>query len=68
MASFTDPSFEGLAQACFANDMQACVDLFQQTGVGTPEELYGQTCGFRVDPTVTTTEHCLDVFGPTAFG
>jgi len=68
VTGFTDPSFEGLAQGCFANDMQACVDLFEQTGVDTPEELYGATCGFRVDPTVTTLANCLDIFGPVAFG
>jgi hypothetical protein len=68
VGSFSDPSFEGLAQGCFANDMQSCVDLFLQTDVGTSEELYGQTCGFRVDATVTTLANCLDIFGPVAFG
>jgi hypothetical protein len=70
VTTFSDPSFEGLAQACFANDMQACDDLFLQTGVGSAEELYGETCGFRLDAAVTGTapSSCTTIFGPTAFG
>lgn len=69
VVGFTDPTFEGLAQACFGNDMQSCDDLFLQTGAGTPEEAYGATCGFRLDETVTTLSPggCTTIFGPTAF-
>jgi hypothetical protein len=76
VAVFTDASFEPLATACLGNsangvdgDMQACDDLFLQTGVGTPEEAYGRACGGRLgeaadrEPGVTS---CVDIFGPTA--
>lgn len=68
-AVFTDPSFEPLAQGCFDGDMASCDTLFQQTGIGTPEEAYGDTCGLRIDPDVAdrdTGVTCVAIFGATA--
>jgi hypothetical protein len=68
-SAFTDPSFEALAQGCFDGDMASCDTLFQQTGVGTPEEAYGDTCGGRIDPDVAEREAgatCVSIFGATA--
>jgi hypothetical protein len=69
LAAFDDASFETLATTCQDGDMAACDTLFSQTGVGSEEELYGRTCGFRLgvvadrDPSVTA---CVDIFGATA--
>lgn len=74
VADFDDPSFEGLATACAGDfdagvlgDMQACDDLFLQTGVDTFEELYGDTCGGRIDEQVADrNDTCVAIFGATA--
>lgn len=79
VTTFDDPSFEAVAQACKGDadtdvlgDMAACDTLFATTPVGSQEELYGRTCGFRIgvpadrDPAVTT---CVAIFGAqAAFG
>lgn len=54
-AEFTDPSVVPLADACRGDrdadidgDMAACDQLFAVTGIGTPEEAYGDSCGGRI--------------------
>ena len=69
VATFDDPSFESQAATCQGGDMAACDTLFADTAVGSEEELYGRTCGFRIftvadrDPAATS---CVDIFGATA--
>ena len=58
------PEFLGLAQGCFAGDMQACDDLFQQTPADSIDEDYGLACGGRVPARDST---CVQIFGPVAF-
>ncbi len=44
-----DPSFEALADECFAGDGAACDELYFATPIDSVEEAYGATCGGRVD-------------------
>lgn len=41
-----DPDLDVLYDACEAQDMQACDDLFQFSPRGSDYELFGATCGF----------------------
>jgi hypothetical protein len=73
VAEFTDASFEALAAACQGSDavngdMASCDELFANTGVGTVEEAYGDTCGGRIDPAVAERAgaSCVQIFGPVA--
>ena len=73
VGAFSDASFEALATACQGSDtvngdMAACDDLFLQTGVGTAEEAYGDTCGGRIDSTVAERAgaSCVEIFGAVA--
>lgn len=71
-----DPAFLALAEACQGDadadvlgDMQACDDLFAGTPVGSLEELYGTTCGFRIDDAVAERQpgnSCVGIWGATA--
>ena len=47
--TLTDERFNGLSQQCQAGEMQACDDLFNETEFGSPGELYGSTCGGRLE-------------------
>lgn len=75
--TFTDASFVDLATACRGTidaspgdgDMAACDSLFAQTGIGTLEEAYGNTCGGRIDETRAARQSgssCVAIFGPVA--
>lgn len=74
VADFSDPSFEDLADRCAGDqaagvlgDMQACDDLFAETEVGSFEELYGDTCGGRIESDVAErAAACVEIFGATA--
>ncbi len=44
-----DPTFEALADDCFAGDGAACDELYFTTPVDSIEEAYGETCGGRLD-------------------
>jgi hypothetical protein len=75
-ATFTDASFVDLANACKGTgatpgdgDMAACDQLFAQTGIGTVEEAYGDTCGGRIASDVAdreTTASCVSIWGAVA--
>ena len=75
-ATFTDPSFADLANACKGTgatpgdgDMAACDSLFGGTGIGTVEEAYGDSCGGRIDTAVAQRQpgtSCVAIFGTVA--
>lgn len=47
--SFDDSSLEPLGDDCYQGDMDACDQLFFDSGFDTPEEEYGDTCGGRTE-------------------
>ncbi len=59
-----DPAFEPLVEACFGGDMDACDRAYIESGVGSPEEAYGLTCGGRRSES-DALETCEDRFGAT---
>ncbi len=59
----SDPAFQSLVDSCFAGDMQACDDAYYESGVGTPEEAYGLSCGGRRSE-ADSFDDCVERFGP----
>lgn len=59
----SDLAFQPLVDACFAGDMQACDDAYYESGVGTPEEAYGLSCGGRRSE-ADSFDDCAERFGP----
>jgi len=55
---------QATAAACQGGDMVACDDLFRAATAGTPDQLYGGLCGFRVQ---NTNAFCVDILGDVAF-
>lgn len=59
----TEIEDQATAAACFDGDMGACDNLFNNSPGGSPDELYGALCGFRVQ---STDAFCIDIFGEEA--
>jgi hypothetical protein len=54
-----DEYFDGLWDACAAEDWQACDTLYIESPVGSDYEEFGNTCGGRTDGA----QWCTDVYG-----
>ena len=57
-----DPVLDELAVACFNDDLGSCDDLYVDSPDGSLYEIYGATCGARVDQ--PTNLLCADVLLP----
>jgi hypothetical protein len=53
-----DPDLDALAEDCFAEDWQACDDLYLMGDVGSFYEAYGLTCGGRLPPPLESHADC----------
>lgn len=59
----TDPDFDALADSCFADDLEACDTLYNESPVSdSPDsyEGYGASCGGRRDESVAAELTCVD--------
>ncbi len=56
-----DATLGQYAQRCFAEDLQACDDLFYESPPMSEYERYGATCGGRVKPFAVAA--CTDLGG-----
>lgn len=59
-----DPDLDAKALDCFQADLTACDDLYVGSPDGSLYEIYGATCGARVD--APTNRLCVDVLLPPA--
>lgn len=59
-----DPELDAKALACFHADLTACDDLYVGSPDGSLYEVYGATCGARLDE--PTNRLCVDVLVPPA--
>ena len=57
----SDPTMDAFADACYAGDMQACDDLYDESPFGSAYEAYGDTCAGRQP--AGSGQYCVDAFG-----
>ena len=57
----SDPALDRLAQSCFEGDFVACDDVYWQSEIDSGYEIYGETCGGRVDAAIPG--QCEETYG-----
>ena len=48
-----DAALDTLAQSCFDGDFRACDDLYWESAIDSSYEVYGETCGGRVEEAIS---------------
>ena len=60
----TDPALDALALTCYNGDMAACDTLFDSAPLGSPYQVYGDTCAAR--QLAGTFKYCQESFPAAA--